>query len=335
MTTLNLLHALALQVLPNDSKMSYLLLSANFLKTPENWQAWYKTFLRHQEFPQLHVLLQRLLLLPNRPLLTFSPSSMIFPRPRSPSPLTMMSIVSEKQQRGKRKHTETRNEWKRQRIGIPAPRCKSCMTENEIVEDVQEGHVVCTRCGMIQSSVVMETALTNAQFHTGLSRDVVHHYSRWIYLRSIIQATLGETTIELCDGHLQLLKEFAANVEPSVEAVKEAIRVHKLPYSMMRHATTIASQLWPGKIRDVASVGQSEMARICRRFRQYEMVWDSQRSAEAKQGRKFFMNYRLLWAEMTREMHLDHLSTMFQPLKNGKLQVRQLHLIQRIRTLID
>lgn len=212
--------------------------------------------------------------------------------------------------------------------------CKNCLTNKDIIEDVQEGHVVCTQCGMIQRSGVMETALTNAQFHTGLSRDVVHHYSRWTYLRSIIQANLGETQIEISEEHKQLFLDHGKEIDEfSVTTVKSAIKKHKLPYRLVRHSVTIATQLWPKSTRHLLSVGQSELAKIARRFREYESVWDSDRSANCKLGRRFFLNYRLLWSEIVKEKNYPHLD-FFKPLKNNKLHVKQLAMVKSVRDLI-
>src|SRR5204863_5092846 len=68
----------------------------------------------------------------------------------------------------------------------PLPKCKNIRCNSpDTIEDVTEGCVVCVACGMIQSTSVMETAVTNAQFHEGVSRFAVHRYSRWIYLHSM------------------------------------------------------------------------------------------------------------------------------------------------------
>lgn len=227
---------------------------------------------------------------------------------------------------------------KRQKLGCLNERqCKSCLTVNEIVEDVQEGHAVCIQCGMIQHSGVMETAITDARYHQGLSRDVVHRYSRWIYLRSIIQATLGETQIELSVEHQQILRSHANQTgEFSPSCVKKGIRLNRLPYRLMRHATTIAWQLFPKEQSRpcLPSVGQNELGKICRRFREYERVWGNEVSENLKGARKSFMNYRVLWKQITIDLDMPHLLCFFGPMKNKTLNTKQEQLVLSVRGLI-
>jgi hypothetical protein len=349
---LSQLHQLAYRCLPETSRDNYLLCASKFLKDLSQPAMWLQCFTDNMEFPEITAMLKWMYnkIQQNRTLLLPAPtphSNFLMPLKRkmiSPSVPSMSTnppnlIWSFLDQRfspnisgGMPLHLV-----KKLRVTSSELRCKSCLTVNGIVEDVQEGHVVCTRCGMIQHSrAVMETAITNAQFHTGLSPDVVHRYSRWIYLRSIIQATLGETQVELLQEHRLLLLQFGENTgECGPKAIKRGIRHHKLPYRLMRHATTIATQLWPKTTRHLPSVGQSEMALLCRRFREYENVWDSERSERCKRGRKSFMNYRELWVQLTKDCHCTRLQSLFEPMKNPTLSLNQRSMILNIRELIQ
>jgi hypothetical protein len=359
-TFLERLHVLALKVCPIASQMSYLLFAMPFLQRPDQWQPYWNLFRNHPDFPEISSMLQASIVVlknqlqaqENKPCLTSSDCS---PKKRKRTTLemiqpqkllTMESTTSASPLRRMLEQLESPPMWSGSAGLRPIPgsarierKCKNCMTTQFIIEDVQEGHAVCTQCGIIQSSVVMETALTNAQYHPGLSRDVVHRYSRWIYLRSIIQATLGETNVEMTVEQQSILRHHAdEHGEYTPNSVRTAIRLHKLPYRLRRHAVTITSQLWPRQqpaSPNLMSVGQSELVILCRRFREYEDAWDSARSVAFKGERKFFLNYRVLWRRIVLECDFPHLEKFFEPMKNVKLQKKAEQLVESIATLIQ
>lgn len=364
-------HQLCLQILPCHLKTNYLLSVTSFLKTPDQLEPWIQEFWNHPEFPQIQVLLKKLYLQMKQKVSTQqTPLSLTYS-----SSSTKRICIKRKREGGEVEEIEMENvttstkalyfnpnlkilnvfeklfgenqhngkvpmSLKRQKLGCLNERqCKSCMTVNEIVEDVQEGHAVCIRCGTIQHTGVMETALTDARFHQGLSRDVVHRYSRWIYLRSIIQATLGETQIELTVEHREILTLHANQTgDFSPSCVKKGIRQNRLPYRLMRHATTIAWQLFPRQQQSqpaLPEVGQSELARICRRFREYERIWDDGISANLRGKRKSFMSYRILWQRIIADLEMPHLNCFFGPMKNKTLHSKQERLVLAVRDLIN
>lgn len=208
---------------------------------------------------------------------------------------------------------------------------------SDIIEDVNEGHVVCTQCGTIQPSLVTESAFTDVKVMSGtVSKYVVHRYSRWTYLRSIILAEMGETQLQIEEIHLQVIQNYAKETNScSVNSVKGAIRKRHLPYRLMRHAPTIALRLWKGQaqVRNL-SISQSELERLCLRFREFENVWDSARSVALRNGRKSFPSYRKLFRSLAEDCDFPHLTDFFPGMKREKTDKQQADLIQNIKALI-
>jgi len=107
----------------------------------------------------------------------------------------------------------------------------------------------------------------------------------------------------------------------SGEGVKLAMRHHKLPARLRKHAYTIASQLFRCPLL-ASQLSEKDQRRIYRRFREYENAWDSNRSASFKQGRSYFPSYRVLVRKILAELHLAQYLELFPPLRARKVQRR-------------
>jgi len=198
---------------------------------------------------------------------------------------------------------------------------------------VTEGCVVCIQCGMIQSGSITEDAFTGAVVcHNGVSPYVVHRYSRWVYMKSILQSAQGLTAVEVDPLHRTQIQEFCKQKD-SLDAtgVKMAIRILKLPYRLMRHAVTIACELWPDLHKHTVVISDREMHALCRSFRGYENAWDRSGSDVCRANRRAFLNYRQLFREMCKDLGYTHLLDVFRPMRTKKLVGRQNVLISAIK----
>lgn len=244
-------------------------------------------------------------------------------------------------------HPLTRRGIKRLRVNrsvVQSTMVYQCPNENcrslDVIEDVEQGHVVCTQCGIILNGWVIDNAITCAPFPPeGSSKIVVHRYSRLTYLHSIIQSVQGATNCEVDPLDLQIIVDHCvANQSFSPLEIKNSIRLFKLPYRLMRHATSIAGTLWPRENLFVPQIGRSELTLMIRRFREFENAWDSPRSGTFKGSRKYFFNYRILWEYIANEQGLEHIADIFPPRskKKEKDRVRQsqLKLIECIKKVI-
>lgn len=209
------------------------------------------------------------------------------------------------------------------------PGCNS----TEIIEDVNEGSVVCIQCGMIQSMSVFESADTNAIYHEGVSRTVVHRYSRIVYLRAILLGLQGETRVDLdleewITLQLYFQQEDTQSAPKNAALVKKAIRHLKLPYRLMRHAHTLAWQLW--KI-SLPNLDVQETRDVFRQFRVFENAWDREPlGSSIRKGRKKFPSYSVVWNYCCLELKYVHLVDLLPPLHNPKLRDSQMTLIKQL-----
>ena len=192
------------------------------------------------------------------------------------------------------------------------PPCRSCASR-EVVEDVNEGSVVCIQCGMIQGMHVGEDAVTDAKFHEGVSRIVVHRYSRMAYLRWILLSHFGETTLKMDTAQEEAIRQFCRGI-PRVfpKHVQVAVRQLRLPRRFMRHAPAICQRLFPESRHNPVHPSADELDAIFRRFREYENVWENAGSAKFKQGKRSFPGQRIVWRFLCLELGFYHLSSMFE-----------------------
>lgn len=203
----------------------------------------------------------------------------------------------------------------------------------EIIEDASVGSVVCIQCGMIQCTSVFEGAGIDAYFHGGVSRTVVHRYSRIVYLRAILLSLLGETRVDLDLGEWIILRQYFQREEnlthnKDASSVKRAIRSLKLPYRLMRHAYTIAWQLW--KIPLPVPSGQ-EIRDVFRLFRVFESAWDrAPLAGSIRKGRKKFPAYAVVWKHCCRQLEYDWLEDLLPPLRSKKLEREQMEILNQL-----
>lgn len=230
-----------------------------------------------------------------------------------------------------------KREWTRnQSMRVLAPTVMTCKKigcgSTEIIEDVNEGSVVCIQCGLIQCTSVFggPIAGTDVYYHGGVSRTVVHRYSRIVYLRSILSSLQGETHVDLSLGEWIMLQQFFHTGENQSlpkegPSVKKAIRSLKLPYRLMRHAYTIAWQLWKIKLPNPS--GQ-EIRDIFQLFRAFENAWDrAPLASSVRNGRRKFPAYAVVWKHCCLQLEYDHLVDLLPPLRNRKLESKQMKIL--------
>jgi hypothetical protein len=217
---------------------------------------------------------------------------------------------------------------------LPACRGLGCGSL-DVIEDVSGGSVVCTQCGLIQATSVFENASTSAIYHEGVSRIVVHHYSRLPYLRSCLKSLQGETHIELLPRQAELLLEFFQNAAPppTGHQVKKAISSLHLPRKLLYHAHSIAFMLFQSP---TPNPSEQEIRDVCRLFRVLESAWDRlPLGGSIRNGRKKFLSYPLVWALLCQQLGFLELANIFPPLKNPRLVKKQCDIFDKIVDFID
>jgi hypothetical protein len=219
------------------------------------------------------------------------------------------------------------------------PPCKdpSCGS-SEIFEDVNGGSVVCLACGLIQSMFVLESASTNAIFHGGVSRIVVHRYSRIAYLRGVFRSIKGETRIELDPSEQERLQSYIQNdASPSKVPmglrVKRAIKALRLPPKLLYHAHTIAFMLFK---TPTPNPSEQEIRDVLRLFHVLENAWDRlPLDGSIRKGRKKFLSFPVVWKQLCLQLGFVGLSTLLPPLRSKKLRDKQLLIFDQLVVYIN
>lgn len=213
------------------------------------------------------------------------------------------------------------------------PSCNS----SDLNVDADGGSVVCFQCGMIRDSSVFEDASTAAVFHTGVSRIVVHRYSRIVVVRGVLRSLQGETQVSLKPEELILLSSYFPKGEKPRSAliIKRAIRILKLPKRLMYHATTILSQLWQNP---TPSLSEHEIREVLLRFRALENAWDrAPLESSIREGRKKFLSLPLVWKFLCNKLGYVNLGLVMEELqiKNRKNREKQTAKLQRLIYLTE
>jgi ribosomal protein S27E len=130
---------------------------------------------------------------------------------------------------------------------MPYPACKECKSE-DIVEDHEEGRVVCIGCGMIQVTQLMGIASTNMTFDQIKNGPCtkIHLYSRVAYFRSFLMGMQALTKPQISEKELQDLRVACGGINsPNVDAVAKEIRKLGMSSRFHRHRYTLTSMLFP------------------------------------------------------------------------------------------
>ena len=294
-----------------SDQIMYFLECSEFLRD-ENWDGWWSCF--KDRLPQ--------------PLLTLAKGVVTSGSPSMPEAVPVVS-----------------QPVKRQRCSPnrAAPRtvqvCVGCQSA-DVQDDVDLGSAVCLSCGRIQPQMITETAFIDAQFRMSgdVSRYVAHRYSRVVYLQSMLASTLGETVVHIAPIHLLQLCDRVRSIESSSRnptTVRRLLQDLKLPVRYLRHAPRIANLVWKDCSGIPADLGHSERADVYRLFRRYENAWERADSASLpfKRSRKKFLNYRVLWRHIVKELGLPHLLGWFPSLRNQRKQREADRMIEAVRNL--
>jgi hypothetical protein len=213
------------------------------------------------------------------------------------------------------KHQEQRPKKKR-RMSPDAlvwqclPPCRSCGS-GDTVEDIREGSVVCTVCGLIQQTQILgvgDANMSYEQLKNG-NRKKVHQYSRVVYFRSFLMGLQGKTRPIITPQELESLRATCAG-ESSLHEVDEvcvvkALKKLKLSIKFRRHRYSIACMLNPHY--KVVHIDASVFFLMLKLFRVVECHW--QHGMKRKLGeRKVFFSYPYVYYQLCVHLDLMHLT---------------------------
>lgn len=205
---------------------------------------------------------------------------------------------------------------------MPPCRGPSCLS-SDVMEDVTEGCVVCLACGLIQSMCVLENASIDAIYHEGVSRYVVHRYSRIARLRGCLRSLQGETKCVLAPEEkesLLLYFQKEGNPAPTGFQVKKALSRLKFSPRLQYHAHTIAYWLFRSR---TLNPSEREIREVLRLFRALENAWDRLPLAGSiRKGKKKFLSVPVVWHELCSQLGFHELGEAF-PLPKSKKVIQK------------
>lgn len=213
------------------------------------------------------------------------------------------------------------------------PSCKSL----DIHVDANGACAVCFQCGLIRDTAVFEDASISAVFHTGVSRIVVHRYSRIAVVRGVLRSLKGETNLCWTLAEEDKIYNYCQSEgsPQSAALVKKCIKTLKLPRRLLHHATTIAFRLWPIPIPNPS---EYEIRSVLLRFRELENVWDRLAlGSSVRNGRKKFLSLPLVWKFLCQAQGFVELGEIMDAgqIKNRKNREKQTETLKHLICLAD
>ena len=209
------------------------------------------------------------------------------------------------------------------RLFIPLPPCKECESD-EVINDVREGSVVCTACGLVQSiqgSVgenVGAATMSVEQMMSG-NQYIVHRYSRVVYFRAFLLGIQGQTSPVISAENLQAMRSLSSELEViDAKSVIKILRQLKLAKKYRRHRESIAVTLSGGAYKPV-QIPSGVFLESMRMFLHVENQWNHGGKRQMP-GRMVFMSYPYVFYQICHHL--------------GVLQYTGKHHLLKSRTLL-
>lgn len=204
-------------------------------------------------------------------------------------------------------------------LWTPHPACVGCGSK-EVVEDVREATVVCTMCGMIQSTLIGTLPVIMSADHLArASRHVVHRYSRIVYFRSFILSMVGMTDPQITPSILDSLRRTIVG-SVSKESVIKALRQLGLLVKYRRHAVSLAAIL-DRDFKPVVVPGDV-FIQLLRLFRRVEYYWENDGHKRRFRERRVFYSYPYVYYQLCYHIGRMDLTGTHHLLKSRKLLSR-------------
>ena len=207
-------------------------------------------------------------------------------------------------------------------IWTPYPPCQKCKSK-DIIEDMREGSVVCTACGLIQSLQMVGVGAANMsyeQLKSGRNK-TVHLYSRVVYFRSFLLGLQGLTNPSITQAELEALRVICAGVDFVDEGVViKALKKMKKTTKYRRHRHSLACMINKGYTP--VKIDTKHFFELLRLFRVIECHW--QHGMKRKlHDRKVFFSYPYVFYQLCLHMGVMGYTGPHHLLKNRELLNKQ------------
>lgn len=187
------------------------------------------------------------------------------------------------------------------------PACVHCKS-NKTIEDVREGILVCTICGIIQSRLLKcdPNHVTYDRLKNG-NRIVVHRYSRVVYFRSFLLKIKGETEPCLKENEKSLLHQAVVGKDKKTitpRFILQCLKQCKL-MRLRRHAISLSITLSKGEYKGTQITGEI-FRQLLTLFRRIEFFWELG-GKHILESRKVFFSYPYVFYQLCVHLKQKHL----------------------------
>lgn len=198
---------------------------------------------------------------------------------------------------------------KRRRIGPntvlsgPERKCLGCPAERSMIDDVQQGCVVCTACGLIQDICALDTGSAHMSMNTLMTatRHVVHRYSRVVYFRGLVMSFQGETNPMIPKQVLDDMRLTFDGKNCTPTLVRQLIKMNKWPARYLYHVEYLTSWASRGKYKP-PYFDQDILMKMYGVFRRLEFAWD--KNVKKRTTRSVFPGYKFIFYQLCH--HFGH-----------------------------
>lgn len=179
----------------------------------------------------------------------------------------------------------------------PNSTCGECHS-SEVIDDIVQGQIVCTNCGLIQSlHLYTSEARPHVEAHAQTaSFTTIHRYSRVVYFRSVIQSLMGETSPVMSQEEVERLRSIYK--EPFTPQRTLSVLKKTGLLRLRRHCVRLTDVLSGGSFSPLV-VEHEHFVSLLKKFRLVEYWFNN--SSEIKElfgKRKVFFSYPYLFYQL-------------------------------------
>ena len=210
---------------------------------------------------------------------------------------------------------------------LPEDLCVGCKSDR-VIDDVKNGQLVCTACGLIQLQGVFKADTAHCSYDQmrTIGRVHIHRYSRILNFMTIIRFAEGDTHPVVDDETLSLLRADLDGKDINRYEVRKALCRLGLSQRYRRHAMTFV-RMWGGELN--TTIPGALVMKLAKMFRRVEFFFDRHKH-RVWPNRKTFFSYNFMLYQLLHEVGRSDLTGRHHLLKSQKLLRVQMGAYKRI-----
>ena len=178
---------------------------------------------------------------------------------------------------------------------VPNTPCLECGSP-EVIDDIPQGQVVCTNCGLVQSLHIYTKSaesFADSTQNRGCAK-VIHRYSRIVYFRSLLQGMSGMTSPTITEKEVDLLRS-TTTVPVTPDSIQRALKQTGM-LRLRRHKVRLAEIVSDGAFQ-ATTFEHTHYIQLLKTFRLVEYHYDNTIKSQFGK-RKVFFSYNYLFYQL-------------------------------------